>query len=161
MVKFLLDNQRVQRLIPTHYWCPGEAFSTNISVSKCYCFDLIFLILSRTPSKHPVIFGGKAAPAYVAAQDIIHAILVLSLITHTIPSGDNDRELQRYCRWARYSSSRISLSRFHWLPRRLLELPTWEFVATQRCYRLHSWWCKCEIADGRQRKYLHVWCFKW
>ena len=39
-----------------------------------------FDIKSGHLPKHPitVIFGGKAAPAYVAAQDIIHAILVLS-----------------------------------------------------------------------------------
>ncbi len=68
-----------------------------------------FDIKNGNRPKHPVtiIFGGKAAPAYTIAQDIIHLILTLSqwIANETrrgsLPAGCHDRELQRHRRRAR------------------------------------------------------------
>ncbi len=66
-------------------------------------------------------FGGKAASIRGFAQDIIHAILVLSsLIANdtmfTISSGDNDRNYNVTAAEHVSSGNSYLLSRFHWLP---------------------------------------------
>ena len=82
MVKFLLDNQNAK---------VNPDSIIDVQVKRFHEYKrqqmlLLYLIWKYSDikaghlPKHPitVIFGGKAAPAYVAAQDIIHAILVLS-----------------------------------------------------------------------------------
>ena len=82
MVKFLLDNQDARVNADSIIDVQVKRFHEykRQQMLLLYLIWKYFDIKSGHLPKHPitVIFGGKAAPAYVAAQDIIHAILVLS-----------------------------------------------------------------------------------
>lgn len=82
MVKFLLDNQDTNVNADSIIDVQVKRFHEykRQQMLLLYLIWKYFDIKSGHLPKHPitVIFGGKAAPAYVAAQDIIHAILVLS-----------------------------------------------------------------------------------
>ena len=82
MVKFLLDNQNAKVNPDSIIDVQVKRFHEykRQQMLLLYLIWKYFDIKSGHLPKHPitVIFGGKAAPAYVAAQDIIHAILVLS-----------------------------------------------------------------------------------
>ncbi len=82
MVKFLLDNQDAKVNADSIIDVQVKRFHEykRQQMLLLYLIWKYFDIKSGHLPKHPitVIFGGKAAPAYVAAQDIIHAILVLS-----------------------------------------------------------------------------------
>ncbi len=82
MVKFLLDNQDTKVNADSIIDVQVKRFHEykRQQMLLLYLIWKYFDIKSGHLPKHPitVIFGGKAAPAYVAAQDIIHAILVLS-----------------------------------------------------------------------------------
>lgn len=82
MVKFLLDNQDAKVDADSIIDVQVKRFHEykRQQMLLLYLIWKYFDIKSGHLPKHPitVIFGGKAAPAYVTAQDIIHAILVLS-----------------------------------------------------------------------------------
>jgi len=82
MSKFLLDNQDTKVNADSIIDVQVKRFHEykRQQMLLLYLIWKYFDIKSGHLPKHPitVIFGGKAAPAYVAAQDIIHAILVLS-----------------------------------------------------------------------------------
>lgn len=82
MVKFLLDTQDAKVNADSIIDVQVKRFHEykRQQMLLLYLIWKYFDIKSGHLPKHPitVIFGGKAAPAYVAAQDIIHAILVLS-----------------------------------------------------------------------------------
>ena len=82
MVKFLLDTQYAKVNADSIMDVQVKRFHEykRQQMLLLYLIWKYFDIKSGHLPKHPitVIFGGKAAPAYVAAQDIIHAILVLS-----------------------------------------------------------------------------------
>ena len=82
MVKFLLDTQDAKVNADSIMDVQVKRFHEykRQQMLLLYLIWKYFDIKSGHLPKHPitVIFGGKAAPAYVAAQDIIHAILVLS-----------------------------------------------------------------------------------
>lgn len=82
MVKFLLDTQDAKVNTDSIIDVQVKRFHEykRQQMLLLYLIWKYFDIKSGHLPKHPitVIFGGKAAPAYVAAQDIIHAILVLS-----------------------------------------------------------------------------------
>ena len=82
MVKFLLDNQDANVNADSIIDVQVKRFHEykRQQMLLLYLIWKYFDIKSGHLPKHPitVIFGGKAAPAYVAAQDIIHAILGLS-----------------------------------------------------------------------------------
>ena len=88
MSRFLQDNQNAKVINDSIIDVQVKRFHEykRQQMLLLYLIWKYFDIKSGHLPKHPitVIFGGKAAPAYVAAQDIIHAILVLS------SSGDND-----------------------------------------------------------------------
>ena len=82
MSKFLLDTQDAKVNADSIIDVQVKRFHEykRQQMLLLYLIWKYFDIKSGHLPKHPitVIFGGKAAPAYVAAQDIIHAILVLS-----------------------------------------------------------------------------------
>lgn len=82
MVKFLLNTQDAKVNADSIMDVQVKRFHEykRQQMLLLYLIWKYFDIKSGHLPKHPitVIFGGKAAPAYVAAQDIIHAILVLS-----------------------------------------------------------------------------------
>ena len=82
MSKFLLDDQDTKVNVDSIIDVQVKRFHEykRQQMLLLYLIWKYFDIKSGHLPKHPitVIFGGKAAPAYVAAQDIIHAILVLS-----------------------------------------------------------------------------------
>ena len=82
MSKFLLDTQDTKVNADSIIDVQVKRFHEykRQQMLLLYLIWKYFDIKSGHLPKHPitVIFGGKAAPAYVAAQDIIHAILVLS-----------------------------------------------------------------------------------
>lgn len=94
MVKFLLDNQDAKVDADSIIDVQVKRFHEykRQQMLLLYLIWKYFDIKSGHLPKHPitVIFGGKAAPAYVTAQDIIHAILVLSSLIA------NDAEVSPY-----------------------------------------------------------------
>ena len=82
MSRFLQDNQNAKVINDSIIDVQVKRFHEykRQQMLLLYLIWKYFDIKSGHLPKHPitVIFGGKAAPAYVAAQDIIHAILVLS-----------------------------------------------------------------------------------
>lgn len=82
MSKFLLDTQDAKVNADSIIDVQVKRFHEykRQQMLLLYLIWKYFDIKSGHLPKHPitVIFGGKAAPAYVAAQDIIHAILVFS-----------------------------------------------------------------------------------
>ena len=94
MVKFLLDNQDAKVNADSIIDVQVKRFHEykRQQMLLLYLIWKYFDIKSGHLPKHPitVIFGGKAAPAYVAAQDIIHAILVLSSLI------SNDADVSPY-----------------------------------------------------------------
>ncbi len=152
--------------MPTPLLMSRWSVSTNISVSKCYCFYLIWKYFDSKSGhlpKHPItVILVSRLPAYVAAQDIIHAILVLSSliandadVSPYLPGG-NDRELQ-HCRWARYSSSRYLWAGTGFQgasgTSNMKFMPTAVTVCTVDGANI-------EIADLVTRRISRVWCFK-
>ena len=76
-----------------------------------------------------MIFGAKAAPAYIIAQDIIHLLLVLQDIVN------NDPEASKYMKIVMVENYNVSYAeklippatfpnRFPWHPRKLQEQAT-------------------------------------
>ena len=70
--------------------------------------------------KLTVIFGGKAAPAYTIAQDIIHLILCLSELINNDPEVNKYLNVHLVENYNVTVAEQIFRNKFHWLPKKHL-----------------------------------------